>query len=144
MRASAWLVAAVLLTGCASLEPTAEPCVDGMTDAVTRHVDGDTLDTRDCGRIRLALVDTPEREEAGYAEASALTARLCPVGSQVVVDLDAGQPLDSTGTRRVAVLVCGGENLNARLVHEKLAIVLTQFCGVSEFADDDWAREACR
>ena len=41
--------------------------------------------------IRFTLVDTPERGQDGYEEATAFTERLCPEGSEVVVDEDDGQ-----------------------------------------------------
>ncbi len=58
---------------------------------VTRIIDGDTLEVDD-RRIRLALVDTPERNEPGYQEATQFTASLCLVGSTAYLDIDDGQP----------------------------------------------------
>ena len=135
------VVAVALLAGCE--DDVDDGCRDGVHDEVTRVVDGDTLDGAVCGRIRLALVDTPETNEPGFGEAAAFTESLCPVDALMEVDIDAGQPWDTTGTRRVALVRCGGENLNARLLEEGLADVLTEFCAVSEFAQDDWARDEC-
>lgn len=143
MRAGVVLASVlVALAGCTA--PDAEgPCADTVEDTIQRVVDGDTLDAALCGRIRLALVDTPERGEPGFGEASAFTAGLCPVGSKALVDRDAGQPTDTTGTRIVAVLHCGGQNLNAELLRNGHAVILTEFCAVSEFADEPWAAEGC-
>jgi micrococcal nuclease len=80
---------------------------------VTWIIDGDTIEVNN-RRIRLALVDTPERNEPGYEKATEFTAALCPVGSTAYLDMDDGQPTDKYG-RTVAVVYCGGKNLNAGL-----------------------------
>lgn len=136
------LAAALLLAGCVG-GGEARPCEGTFEAPVSRIVDGDTLDVEGCDRVRLALVDTPERGEPGFAEASAFTAALCPVGSLATVDRDALQERDTTGTRIVAVVRCGGQNLNAELLAAGHAVVLREFCSRSEFADDPWAAEAC-
>lgn len=63
---------------------------------ILRVVDGDTLDVRiDCGfhisttqRLRLLGVDTPERSDPGWAEATAFTAAYCPVGRKVIIETE--------------------------------------------------------
>jgi len=107
-----------------------------FTATVTRIVDGDTLDVGGQS-IRLALVDTPERGALGYQEASDFTAARCPVGSAATVDEDDGQTQGSYG-RILAKVTCGGVLLNAELVGNGHAVVLSRFCGVSEFADEPW------
>src|SRR5437879_189431 len=67
-----------------------------FTDTVTYIVDGDTLDIGST-RIRLALVNTPEVGQPGYAEARQFTAQTCPVGSSALVDEDDGQTGGATG-----------------------------------------------
>jgi micrococcal nuclease len=60
---------------------------------VVRIVDGDTLDADvDLGfymktrqRFRLARIDTPERGEEGFTEATDRVKELCPVGSTIVI-----------------------------------------------------------
>ena len=61
----------------------------------------------------------------------------------MLVDIDDGQPWDTTGTRRVAALGCAGGLLNAELLDAGHAIVLVGFCDVSQFADEPWARPWC-
>lgn len=125
-------------------DPAAGPCQGTFNATVSWIADGDTLAVEECDPlIRLALVDTPERGEDGYEEARNFTAGLCPVGLAATVDRDAGQPRDTTGERYVAVVLCGGENLNAALLEAGHAVVLTRFCDDSEFSDDDWARPHC-
>ena len=57
-------------------------CFDGT---VTEVVDGDTLDVNNV-RIRLALIDAPEKNETGYSEARHFVESLCKVGTQAKVD----------------------------------------------------------
>jgi len=106
---------------------------------VTKVVDGDTLEI-DGTRIRLALVDTPEFDEAGFEDANNFTANLCPIGSQATVDQDDLQLEDSFG-RMIAVVYCNGKNLNEELLKNGHAVILTQHCAESEFGNDSWARD---
>lgn len=110
-----------------------------FTGTVTKIVDGDTLDVGDI-RIRLALVNTPEMGEPGYSEATTFTNLLCPVGSTVLVDEDDGQKSGSYG-RMVAKVFCTGRILNAELLYDGHAVMYTQYCNISEFASESWARE---
>lgn len=105
-------------------------------------VDGDTLDIGDF-RIRLALTNTPEKGNLGYKEATAFTASLCKIGYEALVDEDDGQIEGSFG-RMIAVVYCNGRNLNAELVINGHANVLSRFCSVSEFAKESWARTGCK
>ncbi len=107
-----------------------------FTDSVTHIVDGDTLDIGST-RIRLTLVNTPELGQPGYTEAKDFTAQHCSVGSQALVDEDDGQTGGSYG-RTIAVVYCGGANLNAELLSTGLAVLVTYYCGVSEFASETW------
>lgn len=112
-----------------------------FTATVKRVVDGDTLDIGDF-RIRLALVNTPERGELGYSEAIRFTLSVCPVGTKALVDEDDGQREGSFG-RMVALVYCNGKNLNAELLDKGHANILTRFCSVSEFAGENWTK-GCR
>jgi endonuclease YncB( thermonuclease family) len=110
-------------------------CFKGI---VTKVIDGDTIKVNDI-TIRLALVDTPERREIGYQEATSYTARLCPEGSEVFVDEDDGQTSGSYG-RMIAKVYCGGKVINEGLLVSKNAIILAEFCAESEFSIDEWAK----
>src|SRR5438876_384335 len=107
-----------------------------FTDTVTYIVDGDTLDVGST-RIRLALVNSPEVGQPGYTEAKQFTAQTCPVGSSALVDEDDGQTGGSYG-RMVARVYCRGTNLNAELLRSGNAVLVPDFCAVSEFARDAW------
>lgn len=148
-RLRAWvllvvLVAAAIAGYLATAPPSPSPNPSGcrgtaacFTGTVAKIVDGDTLDVGST-RIRLALVNTPEVGQPGYQEAKDFTASVCPVGSQALVDEDDGQTEGSYG-RIVAVVYCGGKNLNAELLSAGHAVILTNFCAMSEFADESWA-----
>ncbi|MFQ6107753.1 MAG: thermonuclease family protein [Thermoplasmata archaeon] len=114
---------------------TAE-CLEGE---VTKIVDGDTLYIEGV-KIRLALVDTPEFGKEGYEEATEFAASLCPVGSQATADQDDWQLEDRYG-RMLAVVYCNGSNLNKELLESGHGVILTYYCGLSEFGDEPWARE---
>ncbi len=70
------------------------------TDTVTYVIDGDTFDTYETGRIRLADVDAPERYEPGYSEATDALVALID-GKTVYLDID-----NLTGQDRYGREVC--------------------------------------
>jgi endonuclease YncB( thermonuclease family) len=87
--------------------------------SVTHVADGDTLNVR-CGarkeRVRLLQVDTPERDEPLYEEAShALEALI----AERAVELELGvvEERDDHG-RLLAYVHAGGENLNLALIRD--------------------------
>lgn len=53
------------------------------------------------------------------------------------MDEDDGQTGGSYG-RMVAVVYCGGVNLNAELLRSGLAVLVMYYCPVSEFAKEIW------
>ena len=101
-------------------------------------MDVDTLDIGDF-RIRLALVNTPERVEEGYAEATKFTSSTCPVRSEATVDEYDGHKERSYG-RMVDGVYSSGKNLNEGLLKTGHAKILTEFCKKSEFASESWAK----
>lgn len=116
---------------------------------VTKVVDGDTLDIGNA-RIRVVLVDTPERGESGYSEATQFTASKCPVGSTAIYEPDQWQRDGSHG-RIVSKVWCFGEpfavpeiSLNEMLLDSGHAETYYYFCDKSEFGDEAWAeRHGC-
>ena len=109
------------------------------SEEVTRIVDGDTLYTKSY-KIRLALTNTPEKDEPGYSEATAFTTLMCPVGSIAQIDQDDGQPTDVYG-RMVAKVTCSGNNLNSAILGTGHGKILTQYCKKSEFSSEPWAKK---
>lgn len=107
-------------------------------DTVTKIIDGDTIDTEQY-RIRLALVDTPEKYESGFLAATSFTSNLCPIGSIISIDQDDGQKIDKYG-RMVAKVTCSNTNLNEVLLENKHASIVTQYCSISEFSSESWAK----
>ena len=114
------------------------PCIIAP---VTNIVDGDTLDVNNT-RIRLALVDTAERGEPNFDQSKQFTAKICPVGSKAIIDVDDEQPKDQFG-RTVAKVSCGDKVLNAELMRAGLARILPEFCKKSEFSGEEWAKSGC-
>ena len=110
-------------------------CFNGV---ITEIIDGDTIDVNNV-RVRLSMVNTPERGESGYNEATAFTESICPLGSNALVDEDDGQK-EGSYDRLIGVVYCNGstESLNQVLLKQGKAIVYEDFCSVSEFANDGW------
>lgn len=111
-------------------------CFEGR---ITRVIDGDTIDVNG-RRIRLALVDTPERGEAGYAEAAKFTSSVCSTSSTAFVDQDDKQMFDRYG-RIIAVVYCDGALLNSELLINYHAVIIKKYCEVSEFGTEEWAKQ---
>ena len=108
---------------------------------VTYVVDGDTLDINDI-RIRLSLVDTPERGQDGYKEAKDFVKDLC-LNKKGQVNIDDGQRRGDRYGRDIGVVYCDGINLNAALIENNLARIYTEYCDISEFSNEKWAKPYC-
>jgi micrococcal nuclease len=117
---------------------------DCFKGKVTAIVDGDTLDI-DNIRVRLTLVNTPERGEAGYTEAKDLVESACGVGTKALVDEDDGQKEGSFG-RLIGLVYCGDygidnkKSLNEILLEGGHAVIYQDFCNVSEFSSASWVQ----
>lgn len=114
---------------------------DCFTGKVTEIVDGDTLDVNNV-RVRLSLVNTPERGDSGYLEAKGFTESMCPIGSEALVDEDDGQK-EGSFDRLIGLVYCGNEKLvlNEHLLNERHAQIFEDFCSVSEFSEDGWVQK---
>jgi hypothetical protein len=117
---------------------------DCFRGTVTEIVDGDTLDINNV-RVRLALVNTPERGENGYTEAIDFVQSVCGVGTTALVDEDDGQK-EGSFDRVIGLLYCGNDNINNKkslnelLLEGVYAVIYQDFCGVSEFSSAAWAQ----
>jgi micrococcal nuclease len=109
---------------------------------VTKVVDGDTLDINGT-RIRLALVDTPERGQPGFDQAKEFVESLC-LGKTGELDVDSGQRRGDRYGREVGVVYCNGVNTNEKLMTSKLARILVEFCDISEFSLENWTITQCQ
>jgi micrococcal nuclease len=109
-------------------------CISGF---VTRIVDGDTIVVGDKS-IRFALVNTPEWGDYDYSRATHYIENICPVGSKVLVDEDDGQTQGSFG-RIIGKIYCNNLVLNEEILEVGHAVILQEFCSVSEFAGESWA-----
>lgn len=108
---------------------------------VTNIVDGDTLDINDI-RIRLSLVDIPERDQDEYKEAKDFVKDLC-LDKKGEVDIDDGQRRGDRYGREVGIVYCDGINLNAALMENNLARIYTEYCDISEFKNEKWSKPYC-
>ena len=111
-----------------------------FNETVTRVIDGDTIEIAGTRRVRLVLVDTPEKGDAGFNEAKEFTTNLC-LNKYTIIDQDDLQLYDDY-RRMLAVVHCDGVNVNAALLEEKLAVLYKRFCAESEFGAAEWARKA--
>jgi endonuclease YncB( thermonuclease family) len=87
---------------------------------VTRVVDGDTLDVSDGSRVRLIGIDTPERYECGYAQATAHLERLV-LGHEAVLVKGARDDVDRYG-RLLAYVEVDGVDANLEMILSGYAI----------------------
>ena len=110
-----------------------------ITDKITRIIDGDTISIKNY-KIRLSLTNTPERNQTGFSEATSFTSTLCPVGSTITVDQDDKQPYDKY-KRLLGKVFCGDKVLNAELLYNNHATILTKYCKQSEFSYESWAKK---
>ena len=123
---------------------------------VQRIIGGDTI-ADSVTRYRLSLVNTPERGQAGHAEARDLAAGACPAGGMFAYDQDAGQPYDRYG-RIPAKAWCGegavdavrfgadpGPSISEMLLDGGCACICMGFARASEFGAEEWVdgRLAC-
>ena len=97
---------------------------DCFTGIVTEIVDGDTIDVNNV-RVRLSMVDTPERGEVGYNEATKITVSVCPVGANALIDEDDGQK-EGSHDRLIGVVYCNGSttSLNQILLEESPSSIM--------------------
>ena len=97
-------------------------CLECDLVKVTGTVDGDTIDTS-IGRVRFFGVDTPERDDECFTEATGFTRLL--VGSQV--RLEDGPRLEDTYGRRLAYIYdSSGNSIDVQLVAGGFATAWTR------------------
>jgi micrococcal nuclease len=93
------------------------------TGAVVEHVvDGDTIALVDGTRVRLVQIDTPEKGRECYGnEASGLTRRLLPPGTNVRIEQDPALDQVDRYQRKLAYVWKDDEDINLTLVEEGAA-----------------------
>ncbi|MDW8359664.1 MAG: thermonuclease family protein [Candidatus Caldarchaeum sp.] len=100
--------------------------------SVYRVVDGDTFDCFPAGRVRLADVNTPERGQPGYTEATNAL-RMLVEGKTVYLDVDNLNVMDAY-SRLVSVVYV---DYNAtHVVNVNLWMVLNRHAAVSDFRNE--------
>ena len=117
----------VLMAACSTVpspieEDTKLRCADCRAMPVQRIIDGDTFDTPS-GRVRLFGVDTPERGEACFREATNRLRSLA--GSQVRVE-SGPRDQDRGGRLLLYVYTETGNSIDEILIREGLAVAWTR------------------
>jgi len=97
-------------------------------------VDGDTIDVEGVGRVRLVGVNTPERDEPGYQNATDYVKSMV-LGKTVSLDIDDEKNYDKYG-RILAVVYIDGVNLNKELLKRGYAKIM--YIPPSEFNPYSW------
>ena len=120
--------------------------------SVTRVVDGDTVWVECRGwqapcpkwpRVRLLHIDTPERRERGYEEATKALRKMV-LGRNVTLVFDRpGDPTCGSHGRLLAYLVVDGVNVNVEMVRLGWSEFETRF-GKGRFAGEFEAAERAR
>jgi micrococcal nuclease len=113
-----WLQAVFLLGGILAVYGVARHQTETPATNVTvqRVIDGDTLVLADGRHVRLIGVDTPERGDCGYQEATQALERLAGPGTSIRLDL--GQdPTDRYG-RTLAYLTVAGRDVATQMAAE--------------------------
>ena len=110
-----------------------------FTGVVNRVIDGDTLEVNG-ERVRLVLVDAPERDTRAGPGSTEYLRELCPVGSTALVDQDDLQRADDYG-RMLAVVWCGETRVNEAIIRAGRARLYRRFCRQSEFGIEPWAAD---
>lgn len=119
-----------LLSGCSGA-PQTEPTLPGppanaVPAQVERVIDGDTIEVRLAGqiyRLRYIGMDTPERGEPGFAEATALNRSL--VAGQTVYLVRDVSETDRYGRLLRYVYLADGTFVNLELVRRGYAVAVT-------------------
>ncbi|MCL2157326.1 MAG: thermonuclease family protein [Methanobrevibacter sp.] len=100
--------------------------VSGLCDYV---YDGDTIFVVGVGKVRLVGIDTPERGDPGYEEATNYVKNKC-LGKTVYLDIDNAEPKDKYG-RTLAIVYVDEININQELL--KLGYAKVLYIPPSEF-----------
>lgn len=111
-------------------------CIVGI---VTRVIDGDTVEVKGQS-VRFALSSAPEMDTDKGVLAKDFVEKLCPTGSQALVDEDDKQTQGSYG-RIIGIVYCNGINLNEAILESEYGWISMNFCSKSEFASEDWAKK---
>ncbi len=64
-------------------------------------------------------------------------------GETAELDLDERQRRGDRYGRELGVVYCNGVNVNEELMNRHLARILSQYCELSEFSSEAWAKSQC-
>ena len=106
---------------------------------VTKVIEGDTIHVDDKS-VRFALASSPDLKGYEGMDSKNFIETICPIGSQVLVDEDDGQPPEGH-SRIIGVVHCNDLILNKELLDADLGYLSYRFCDSSEFASSSWAQK---
>ena len=112
----------LVTTATISSETYSLVCNDCKLVDVNRIIDGDTIDTS-VGRVRFYGVNTPEKGERCFQEASDFTRRVS--GNKVRIE-NGPRPTDAYGRRLAYVYESTGESIDAQLISAGFATAWTK------------------
>ena len=116
-----YLLFFILITGCMTGSIVYEP--EGPYK-VTKVLDGDTLDVNNGERIRLIGINTPEKNECYYKEATEELKKLTE-GKVILLEIDNADK-DKYG-RLLRVVYVKGINVNSHMIEKGFARVFDEF-----------------
>jgi len=123
MKRWTWIILLLTLAlSAAGCEPTDDTNGDQNTERVARVVDGDTVELSDGRKVRYLGVNTPERGQPFYQEATDFNAQLVD-GKTVRLEFDT-DTIDKYG-RTLAHIFVGETHVNMELVRQGYANVYT-------------------
>lgn len=103
--------------------PPHELAPDPTHCRIQRITDGDTVRCTDGRRIRLLLIDAPERDQAPFGgQATAFVRRLLPIGTTVRLEYDV-QRRDRYGRDLAYIFIANGRMANEEIVRAGFAVV---------------------
>lgn len=103
--------------------PSARAASGSLVCVVSRVVDGDTVHCLGGRKVRLLLIDAPERNQGSFgAIATAVLERHAPVGTRLSLELDV-QHTDRYGRTLAYARTPDGRMLNEELVRAGVAVV---------------------
>ena len=80
--------------------------------------------------------------QSGFKESKHFLSSLC-LGKKGELDVEDDQRRGDRYGREIGIGYCNGVNIKGKLMTQKLARILTDYCDVSEFSKENWSRLWC-
>ena len=109
-------------------------CLKGK---ITDIIEGNVMVVNDT-RVTLSLVSNFELDVIERSDSIEYLNKICPIGSDILVDEDDKQ-IDESHTRLIGKVFCQGKMLNEEILKKGFGVVDTFQCSQSEFGKESWA-----